>query len=126
MKPSETTSRLTQLTVMFIGVFLTLRFFLRLFNADITNRLVAWIYQMTLPLVKPLSVVFPLARTGDGFVFEFTTLLALVVYSTIGLAILAFVASFGVKANSTAPARRFQLAFSKKKPAKRRGRPRKK
>lgn len=113
MNPSSYTARLTQIVTWVVGLFLSFRFFLRLFNADATNRFVRWIYDVTFPVVKPFFSTFPPVRTADGFNPEFATLVALVVYTAVGLALMAFIGSYGKKADSVTAQRTFRLEFKK-------------
>lgn len=113
MNPSAYTARLTQIVMWVVGLFLSFRFFLRLFNADATNRFVRWIYDVTFPAIKPFFSWFPPVRTADGFNPEFATVVALLVYTVVGFAIMAFVGSYRSNANSVAAQRTFKLEFKK-------------
>ncbi len=113
MKPSEYTARLTQLVMWVVGLFLSIRFFLRLLNADATNRFVRWIYDVTFPAVKPFFGLFPPIRITDGFNPEFATLVALVVYTFTGFVIMAFIGAYHRNADSVAAQRAFRFEFKK-------------
>lgn len=113
MKPSEYTSRLTQIIIWVVGLFLSFRFFLRLFNADATNRFVRWVYDVTFPAVKPFFSWFPPVRTADGFNPEFATVAALITYTVTGFVIMAIIGSYRASADSVAAQRTFKLEFKK-------------
>lgn len=67
-----------------VGSLLGLRFILKLFSANADNGFVNWIYETSGEILAPFRGIFTPANL-DGFVIEFTTLFALVVYSLIGL-----------------------------------------
>ncbi len=70
-----------------VGVILGLRFILKLFGANTGNGFVNWIYESSAEILGPFRGIFPTTNL-DGFVIEFSTIFALMVYSIIG--ILAF------------------------------------
>lgn len=63
---------------------LSLRFILRLFGASASNNIVRWIYDTSGDILGPFRGIFP-TRTVNGFVFEFSTLLAIVLYGILGM-----------------------------------------
>lgn len=65
-----------------IEIFLALRFFLKMFAANIAAGFTGFIYTVTEPLTMPFSTVFRISRV-EGNVFEWTTLLAIAVYAII-------------------------------------------
>lgn len=103
MNPSRLATKATQFAIALVGVSLSLRFVMRLLNADATSRLVDWIYDTTQPAVQPFFDLFPQVRGGDGFIVEFATLFALVTYVFLGFVVLAVVANNRSKVNSLAP-----------------------
>jgi len=114
MTPSQTTSRLAQAALSLVGVLLTLRFVLRLLNADATNRFISWVYDTTAPAVHPFFNWFPQVRSGDGFIFEWATLFALVSYTVLTFAVLSVVGRYKTPANSVAKGnRRFSISFNR-------------
>lgn len=68
----------------FVAALLGLRFILKLFNANATNDFVNWIYEVSSEILGPFRNVFTTANV-DGFVIEFSTIFALMVYAIIGL-----------------------------------------
>jgi YggT family protein len=67
-----------------VGVLLGLRFILKLFGANAGNGFVNWIYENSAEILGPFRNVFPAANL-DGFVIEFSTIFALIVYGLIGM-----------------------------------------
>ena len=63
--------------------FLGARVFLKLIGASVTAPFVAWVYQTTEPLLFPFVGIFPNPQL-TGFVVEFSSLFALIVYALVG------------------------------------------
>jgi uncharacterized protein YggT (Ycf19 family) len=84
---------LVNIVIGAIEFFLGLRFLLRLLGANPASPFVQWIYDMTAPLLAPFENLFPSA-TLEGFVFDFTTLFALLVYVFAGYLLLQIIAYF--------------------------------
>jgi|GEM_PF-1933569 hypothetical protein len=70
-----------------LEVLLALRFFLRILAANPFNTFVRAVFGVTHPLIEPFATAFtnPASR---GHVLELTTLLAIVIYGLIGIAII--------------------------------------
>ena len=115
MTPSRMAAQTTQFAAWVVGTLLSLRFALRLFNADATNRVVQWVYDISQPAVTPFFQWFDPVRQGDGFVIEVGTLFALVAYSAIAFVVLAVVGTYRAKANNAAneAKSRFNISFNK-------------
>lgn len=62
-----------------LEVLLALRFLLRLTAANPAAGFTDFVYSMTAPLIAPFAAVFP-ATAVEGNVFEWSTLLAMLVY----------------------------------------------
>jgi len=62
-----------------IEVLLAFRFLLRLFGANPNAGFSSFIYNLSYPLAAPFLTVFRITRV-EGSVFEWTTLLAMLVY----------------------------------------------
>lgn len=78
--------RATQVVWYLVGlieVLLLFRFLLKLLAANPLAGFTNFIYSVTLPLVAPFLPVFPRVRV-EGSVFEWSTLLAMLVYWLIG------------------------------------------
>jgi uncharacterized protein YggT (Ycf19 family) len=70
-----------------IEFLLSLRFIFRFFAVNSSTPFVAWIYGVTATLVSPFAKILPDFKFG-GFVVDFATLVALIVYVLIGYLIL--------------------------------------
>lgn len=75
---------IVNLMLTVVGVLLSLRFVLKLFSADATNDFVNWVYETSAEILGPFRGIFP-APNLDGFVIEFSTIFALMVYSIVGM-----------------------------------------
>lgn len=65
--------------------FLGLRFLLKLFGANSNSGFVGWIYDMSGVLLDPFRGIFPVKVFENKYVFEFTTLFAMMMYAILGL-----------------------------------------
>jgi hypothetical protein len=83
-----------------VDVLIGLRFALKLFGASTASPFVLLIDGVTAPLVAPFRGIFPV--TGQGpFIFEPASLVALVIYPLIALALVSIIRIMG---NRRAPA----------------------
>ncbi len=71
-----------------VEILLTSRFALKLLGASSQAEFVNWIYETTLPLLKPFLFAFPTPSIKGGFILEFTTLFAIFAYAFIGYILL--------------------------------------
>ena len=83
-----------------VGVILGFRFILKLFAANPSNSFVNWIYESSGEILGPFRNVFPTANL-DGFVIEFSTIFALVVYSIVGMLAFYLIDLLSVGVSST-------------------------
>lgn len=65
--------------------FLGFRFLLKLFGANANTGFVSWVYEMSGVLLEPFRGIFPTTVFDNKFVFEFSTLFAMLIYAIIGL-----------------------------------------
>ena len=72
------------LMLTIVGVILSLRFILKLFGANAQNDFVNWVYETSAEIIGPFRGIFP-APNLDGFVIEFSTIFAIVVYAILGM-----------------------------------------
>ena len=70
-----------------IEFLLTLRFIFKLLVVNVAAPFVAWLYGATAGLVSPFVGIIPNLNLG-GFVIDFATLVALIVYAFIGYLLL--------------------------------------
>lgn len=82
-KPLYRGTQIVWYLVGLIEILLALRFILKLFGANAGAGFASFIYTITLPLIMPFNSVFRLSRI-DASLFEWTTLLAMIIYLLIG------------------------------------------
>jgi uncharacterized protein YggT (Ycf19 family) len=70
-----------------IEFLLMLRFVFKFFVVNPNTPFVVWVYGTTISLVAPFARIVPDLKLG-GFVVDFVTLIALIVYTLIGYLIL--------------------------------------
>ena len=76
---------------------LMLRIILKLFGASMAAPFVTWAYETTQPLLTPFIGMFPSPLLTGGFIIEFSSLFALIVYAFVGyLAVELVETLFGV------------------------------
>lgn len=78
---------LVNIVVGVIEFLLSLRFVFKFFVVNVGTPFVAWVYGVTAGLVSPFARIVPDLKLG-GFVVDFATLVALIVYILIGYLIL--------------------------------------
>lgn len=75
---------LTNTVLAIIEFLLSFRIILKFFGASASAPFVFWIYETTQPLLKPFIGAFPSPRVEGGFIIEFSSLFALIVFAFIG------------------------------------------
>ncbi len=83
------TNNLIYVVFSLVELFLGLRFILKLFGANAGNAFVGWLYNMSSVLLEPFRGIFPTTVFENKFVFEFSTLFAIVMYAIIALLLVA-------------------------------------
>ena len=78
---------LVNIVIGVIEILLSLRFIFKFFVVNAGTPFVVWIYGVTERLVSPFAKILPDLKLG-GFVVDFATLVALIVYVVIGYFIL--------------------------------------
>jgi uncharacterized protein YggT (Ycf19 family) len=78
---------LVNIVVGVIEFLLSLRFIFEFFTVNVSTPFVAWIYSVTAGLVSPFARIVPDLKLG-GFVIDFATLAALIVYVLVGYLVL--------------------------------------
>lgn len=68
---------------LIIELLLALRFILKLFAASNASEIVRWIYDTSSIIIHPFAGIFPSPVISGGFVFDITTLIAIVAYALI-------------------------------------------
>lgn len=82
-KPLYRGTQIVWYLVGLIEVLLLFRFLLKLFGANATAGFTNFMYTVTAPLTMPFTSVFGTGKL-EGSLFEWTTLLAMLVYFLIG------------------------------------------
>lgn len=77
-----------------VEFLLSLRFIFKFFVVNSSTPFVAWLYGVTVGLVSPFARILPDLKLA-GFVVDFATLIALIVYVLIGYLILQLFSYFG-------------------------------
>lgn len=67
-----------------VEMLLVFRFVLKLLAANPQAGFVDWVYETTLPLLRPFLFAFPTPSVRGGFTLEFTTLFAIFTYAFAG------------------------------------------
>ncbi len=67
-----------------IETLLGLRFFFKLFGADVSNSLIRTLYALTDPIVAPFAGIFR-NLASEGLLIEWSTVIAMIVYGFIAL-----------------------------------------
>ena len=78
---------LVNIVVGVIEFLLSIRFIFKFFVVNSSTPFVAWLYSTSAGLVSPFARILPDLKLG-GFVIDFSTLIALIVYILIGYLIL--------------------------------------
>ena len=86
VKPLYRGTRIVWYLAILLEVLLVFRFFLKLLAANPSAGFTLFVYGVTLPFVAPFLTVFRITKI-EGSVFEWTTLLAMLVYWIIAWAI---------------------------------------
>ena len=82
---------LVNIVVGVIEFLLSLRFIFKFFVVNSSTPSVAWLYGATASLVAPFANILPNLNIG-GFIVDFTTLVALIVYVLVAYIILEILA----------------------------------
>lgn len=77
-------ANLINVTISLVEAALGLRLLLRLLGANPNTPFVSWIYKTSDPLLDPFRGIFPTRILEGGFVFDFSTLFAMIIYALLG------------------------------------------
>ncbi len=77
------TTAVIDFIITLVAALLGLRIVLKLFGANEANAVVQAIYAVSWPLVAPFADVFPSLALEQGYVLEFATVFALVLYAVV-------------------------------------------
>lgn len=84
-------SAMIDVAITLVTAALGLRVILKLFGADETHFVVKALYAVSGPLIAPFQGMFPALTLESGFVLEFATLFALVMYAIVAHILLTLV-----------------------------------
>ena len=73
-----------------VEFLLSIRFVLLMFKVSSSSQFVSWIYKTSAPLVHPFAGIFQQLKIF-GFVIDFSTLFALIVYGMLGMLIVKLI-----------------------------------
>ena len=82
--PAVFVVRIANAVVGIIEISLAVRIVLELFGASSSSQFVAWIYNVTAPLVGPFLGAFPGLAMGPGSVIDVVAILAMIGYAVLG------------------------------------------
>ncbi len=85
-------TNLINITISLVEAALGLRFILRLFGANPNTPFVQWVYDTSAPLLDPFRGIFPTRTLQGGFVFDFSTLFAMIIYALLGYFLIELIA----------------------------------
>jgi YggT family protein len=68
-----------------IQLILILRFLFQLFHANEAAAFTQLIFGLSQPLLLPFAAIFPNIEFSNGFVVELSTIVAIIVYSVVGI-----------------------------------------
>ena len=85
--PPQFIASLVNFITTLVEGLLCVRIILKLFGASTGAPFVSWVYETTQPLLNPFSNMFPSPQISGGFVLEFSSIFALMVYAFIGYVI---------------------------------------
>lgn len=83
-----------------VDVALGFRFALRLFGANTAAAFTQFVYDMTASLMAPFQAVFGTLR-AEGAIFDWSILLAIAVYTVVGLGIVALIDAVTPRSTAT-------------------------
>lgn len=89
--PRRFTASITNFFVMLAESILAVRFVFRLFDADLTNSFVHWIYSMSEPLLEPVRNLIGAQSFDQRFILDYRTALAMVFWAFVGYLVLVIV-----------------------------------
>ena len=74
-------SSIVDIVLAIVEIFLAFRLVLRFFGANAASPFVSWIYGTSQSLIEPFTGMFPSPVLEGGFVLEFNTLFAMIIYA---------------------------------------------
>lgn len=94
----RTLTSVVDFVITLVTALLGVRVLLQLFGADAGNAFVRAVYALSWPLLAPFWEIFPSLTLESGFVLEFATLFALIVYATLAHLVLSVIRAMAYSA----------------------------
>ncbi len=91
MKFSKTLIYLVDFVLGIAELFILFRIILKLFGASTQAPFVNWIYETSKGLIWPFLGMFPAPTLEGGFIIEFSSIFALLVYAIVGYLIIELI-----------------------------------
>lgn len=89
--PRDVTLKLNHLFVGLVEIVLAVRVIFSLVDADTTNGVVKWFYDMSAPLLEPIRGVYPSVDYSNTYVLELPVIFAMVGYAVFGYVVIMLV-----------------------------------
>lgn len=89
--PRDITLKISHLFVALVETVLAVRVIFSLVNADTTNGVVRWFYDMSEPLLQPIRGVYPSVEYPNEYVLELPVIFAMVGYAIFGYLVVLLV-----------------------------------
>ncbi|MEX2014416.1 MAG: YggT family protein [Candidatus Saccharimonadales bacterium] len=89
--PRDITLKLGHIFVALVQVVLAVRVVFSLVNADATNGVVKWFYDMSAPLLEPIRGIYPSVDYPNQYVLELPVIFAMVGYAVFGYLVVLLV-----------------------------------
>lgn len=89
--PRDVTLKLNHLFVSLVETILAVRVIFSLVDADTTNGVVKWFYDMSVPLLEPIRGGYPSVDYSNTYVLELPVIFAMVGYAVFGYIVILVV-----------------------------------
>jgi hypothetical protein len=89
--PRDLTLKLNHLFIGLVQIVLAVRVIFSLVDADKTNGVVRWFYDMSAPLLEPIRGIYPSVDYTNTYVLELPVVFAMVGYAVFGYLVIILV-----------------------------------
>lgn len=89
--PRDLTLKLNHIFITLVQIVLAVRVIFSLVDADKTNGVVKWFYDMSVPLLEPIRGVYPSIDYPNQYVLELPVIFAMVGYAVFGYIVILVV-----------------------------------
>lgn len=111
--PRDITLKLNHIFVGLVETVLLVRVIFSLVNADTTNGLVRWFYDMSEPMLEPIRGIFPSVEYTNTYVLELPTIFAMVGYAVLGYLVITLVNKFPTPKYTGGPSKKWRKKIGK-------------